>query len=125
MNPHRLTSSWSGPSCGVTCAPRARLRYCARAARMTPQRAAAQLHVRRHSVRTVPSMVLFAVLAACRASLPDANGYLRVARVTGCGTPVTTGPLQIKNVLVGEQLSDSLLRMLASHEVDSPHCWYE
>jgi hypothetical protein len=76
-------------------------------------------------VRAVPALVLFAVLAACRASLPDANGYLRVARVTGCGTPVTTGPLQIKNVLVGEELSDSLLLMLTGHEIDSPHCWYE
>jgi hypothetical protein len=76
-------------------------------------------------VRAVPALVVLTVIAACRASLPDANGYLPVARVTGCGTPVTTGSLRIKNVVVGEELSDNLLRMLANHEIDSPHCWYE
>jgi hypothetical protein len=64
-------------------------------------------------------------VAACvaRTPTPDPNGYLAVKRVEGRGTPVGNGQLRYRNVVLGQELTSTLLGMLKTKNVGTPLCW--
>jgi hypothetical protein len=75
--------------------------------------------------RALFAVVVALAVTACVTGMPtpDPRGYLVVKQVEGCGTPVNSGNLRYRNVVVGQELSSALLGLLKSKNVGLPHCW--
>jgi hypothetical protein len=71
----------------------------------------------------VTAVTLAFTACVARMPTPDPRGYLAVKRVEGCGTPVNSGRLRYRNVVVGQELSATLLGLLKAKNVGLPHCW--
>jgi hypothetical protein len=76
-------------------------------------------------MRTAASAYVLALTGCVTAATPalDPLGYLPVASVAGCGTAAASDGFT--NIVLGQELSAILLRLLPLDEVDVPQCWYK